>query len=72
MTKFNVFYKVGGNRMTEVVIPDGIQFPPDWHSRTMSQQDEWLYENQLSSRLKYEDIAYGEAVTITQEDGDKQ
>jgi hypothetical protein len=64
MKEFQISYKVEGVRVVNVQLPDKIKLPIGWEDMTTERQDEWLYEHQEYSYVKYEDIHYSQADSV--------
>lgn len=62
--EFTITYKIEGVRVIKVLLPEGKEFPKNWDDMPPEIQDEWLYENQQSSELSYEDIHHSEAQCV--------
>jgi len=62
--EFTITYKIEGVRVVKVLLPEGKEFPINWDNMLPEIQDEWLYENQQSSELSYEDIHHSEAQCV--------
>lgn len=62
--QYQVSYKVEGIQVVNVWLPEGTDVPLTWNQMSLSEQDEWLYENQESSAKQYEDIHYSTADSV--------
>ena len=65
-TTWQVTYKVEGVRVVEVSLPDGVEPPKGFALMSYEEQDLWLYENQVLSRIKFEDIHFAEPENVLQ------
>ena len=64
LSKFQIVHKIEGVRITEVTLPYGIELPEDWDTYGNLDKDEWLFEHQIYSKIRYEDIDYAEANAV--------
>ncbi len=64
MNTYRVSYKVEGVRIIDVELPEGLEPPKGFHLWDYSRQDEWLYEYQLGTEVRYEDIHYSQAESV--------
>jgi hypothetical protein len=62
--QFRVTYETKGVKVVNVWLPEGAELPNNWGSMTLTQQDEWLYENQSEAHLNWTDETEGEVVNI--------
>lgn len=62
--QFQVVYETKGVKVVNVWLPEGTELPAQWITMTYAQQDEWLYENQVHSNIKWQDEHKGEAVNV--------
>lgn len=61
---FEVVYETKGVKVVNVWLAPDQQLPTEWNTMTYAQQDEWLYENQVHSNIKWQDEHKGEAVNV--------
>ena len=64
--QYQITYKVEGVRVVEVTLAEGTQPPQGFALMSYEEQDLWLYENQVSSRVKFEDIHFAEPENVLQ------
>ena len=64
LSKFQIVHKIEGVRITEVTLPYGTELPEDWDTYGNLDKDEWLFEHQIYSKIRYEDIDYAEANAV--------
>jgi len=64
--QYQITYRVEGVRVVEVTLPDGVQPPKRFELMSYEEQDLWLYENQVLSRIKFEDIHFAEPENVLQ------
>lgn len=64
--QYQVTYRVEGVRVVEVTLTEGAQLPKGFALMSYEEQDLWLYENQVSSRVKFEDIHFAEPENVLQ------
>ena len=62
--KFNITYETSGVKVYKVSLPEGAELPADWESMSLKSQDEWLYDNQINSKMIWCDEHQGRAVSI--------
>jgi uncharacterized protein YbdZ (MbtH family) len=62
--QFSVTYETKGMKVFSLWLPEGVDLPADWETMSLSQKDEWLYENQDESHLIWTDEHEGVAVNI--------
>lgn len=61
---FEVVYETKGVKVVNVWLAPDQQLPTDWNTMTYAQQDEWLYEHQVHSNVKWKDESEGQAVNV--------
>ena len=61
---FEVVYETKGVKVVNVWLAPDQQLPTDWNTMTYAAQDEWLYDNQVHSNVKWSDEHKGEAVNV--------
>lgn len=64
MNQYRVSYKVEGVRIVDVQLPEGLEPPKGFALWDYSQQDEWLYANQIGTQTFLEDIHHAEADSV--------
>ena len=64
--QYQITYRVEGVRVVEVTLTEGTEQPKGWELWSYEEQDLWLYENQISSRVKFEDIHFAEPENVLQ------
>ena len=64
LSKFQITHKIEGVRVIEVTLPYGTELPEDWDTYGNLDKDEWLFEHQIYSTVKYEDIDFAEANAV--------
>ena len=62
--RFTVTYETKGVKVIDVWITEGAQLPAQWESMSLKDKDEWLYDNQEESKLKFTDEHQGECVNV--------
>lgn len=62
--KFNLLYEIKGTRMIEVTLPEGAELPNNWQDMTLTQQDEWLFGNEESNKIVFEDMDMSQVLTV--------
>ena len=62
--KFEITYKLEGTRKDIATVPDSLELPDNWADYTTIQKDEWIYENQTSHEIVFEDIHFAEAESV--------
>jgi hypothetical protein len=62
--QYQVVYETKGVKVVNVWLPEGTDLPTNWNTMTYTQQDEWLYENQVKSEDVWRDEYKGEAVNV--------
>jgi hypothetical protein len=62
--KFEIIYEIKGTRKDIAIVPDSVELPDNWARYTLSQRDEWIYENQTSHEVIFEDNHFAEVVDI--------
>jgi hypothetical protein len=61
---FEVVYETKGVKVVNVWLAPDQQLPEQWNTMTYVEQDEWLYDNQVHSNVKWEDEHNGVAVNV--------
>jgi hypothetical protein len=61
---YRVSYKVEGVRIVDVHLPDGVTPPKGFALWEYTEQDEWLWENQIGKSTYLEDIHFAEAESV--------
>lgn len=64
--QYQITYRVEGVRVIEVTLPEGLDVPKQFALMSYEEQDLWLYENQVLSRIKFEDIHFAEPENVLQ------
>jgi len=64
LSKFQITHRIEGIRVTEVTLPLGTQLPEDWDTYGNLDKDEWLFEHQIYSKIRYEDVDFAEANSV--------
>lgn len=64
--QYQVTYRVEGVQVVNVWLPEGTELPKNWESMALTEQDEWLYENQEKSKIEYQDMHFSEAESVLQ------
>lgn len=64
--QFQITYKVEGVRVVEITLPEGVEPPKGFAMWSYEEQDLWLYERQVSSTVKFEDIHFAEPENVLQ------
>jgi hypothetical protein len=64
--QFQISYKVEGVRVVEITLPEGVEPPKGFAMWSYEEQDLWLYERQISSTVKFEDIHFAEPENVLQ------
>jgi len=64
LAKFQITHRIEGIRVTEVTLPHGTQLPEDWDTYGNLDKDEWLFEHQIYSKIRYEDVDFAEANSV--------
>ena len=64
MNTYRVSYRVEGVRIVDVLLPEGLEPPKEFHLWDYPQQDEWLYANQVGTHTFLEDIHHAEANSV--------
>jgi hypothetical protein len=64
VAKFQITHRIEGIRVTEVTLPLGTQLPEDWDTYGNLDKDEWLFEHQIYSKIRYEDVDFAEANSV--------
>jgi hypothetical protein len=62
--KFEIVYELKGTRKDVATVPDSVALPDNWSDYTLSQRDEWIYENQSSCEVVFEDIHFAQASSV--------
>jgi hypothetical protein len=57
-------YETKGVKVVNVWLAPDQQLPEEWNTMTYAEQDEWLYDNQVHSNVKWSDEHNGEAVNV--------
>lgn len=63
---YQVSYKIEGVQVVNVYLPEGTQMPKNWDAMPLTEQDEWLYEHQESSKIEYQDMHFSKAESVLQ------
>lgn len=61
---FQIVYETKGVKVVNVWLAPEQQLPERWKIMTYAEQDEWLYEHQVHSNIKWTDEHKGEAVNV--------
>jgi hypothetical protein len=61
---FEVVYETKGVKVVNVWLAPDQQLPTDWNTMTYAEQDEWLYDHQVHSNVKWSDEHKGEPVNV--------
>ena len=61
---FEVVYETKGVKVVNVWLSEEQQLPKEWKTMSYAEQDEWLYDHQLSSNVKWTDEYKGQAVSV--------
>ena len=61
---YQVVYETKGVKVVNVWLAPEQQLPERWKTMTYAEQDEWLYEHQVHSNIKWTDEHKGEAVNV--------
>jgi hypothetical protein len=61
---FEVVYETKGVKVVNVWLAPEQQLPEDWNTMTHVEKDEWLYDHQVHSNVKWQDEHKGEAVNV--------
>jgi hypothetical protein len=61
---FEVVYETKGVKVVNVWLPAGAELPTEWNTMTFAEQDEWLYDHQVHSNVKWADEHKGIAVNV--------
>jgi hypothetical protein len=64
LAKFQITHRIEGIRVTEVTLPYGTELPEDWDTYGNLDKDEWLFEHQIYSKVRYEDVDFAEANAV--------
>ena len=64
LSKFQITHRIEGIRVTEVTLPYGTELPEDWDTYGNLDKDEWLFEHQIYSKIRYEDVDFAEANAV--------
>ena len=62
--KFEIIYHLEGTRKVTATVPDSVELPDYWAHFTNEEKDAWIFENQSSSELAFEDIHHATATDI--------
>jgi hypothetical protein len=65
-SQYQITYKVEGVRVLEVTLPEGVEPPNGFDMWSYEEQDLWLFERQISSKVKFEDIHFAEPENVLQ------
>jgi hypothetical protein len=61
---FEVVYETKGVKVINVWLAPDQQLPEEWNTMTNIEKDEWLYDHQIHSNVKWQDEHKGEAVNV--------
>jgi len=61
---FQIVYETKGVKVINVRLSPEQELPERWNTMTYAEQDEWLYEHQVHSNVKWTDEYKGEAVNV--------
>jgi hypothetical protein len=61
---FEVVYETKGVKVVNVWLAPDQQLPTEWNTMTYAEQDEWLYDHQVHSNVKWSDEHKGEPVNV--------
>jgi hypothetical protein len=61
---YQVVYETKGVKVINVWLSPEQELPEQWKTMTYAEQDEWLYEHQVHSNVKWTDEYKGEAVNV--------
>lgn len=62
--KFEIIYHLEGTRKVGAVVPDSVPLPDNWSEMSNEAKDSWIYGNQTSAELVFEDIHHATATDI--------
>jgi hypothetical protein len=62
--KFEIIYEIKGTRKHIVTVPDSAELPEDWARYTQEDRDSWIFLNQSSAEVIFEDIDHAKAVSV--------
>ena len=61
---FQVVYETKGVKVVNVWLAPDQQLPEQWDTMTYTEKDEWLYDHQVHSNIKWTDEYKGQAVNV--------
>lgn len=62
--KFEIVYEIKGTRKHLVTVPDSVELPEDWARYTQEDRDSWIFLNQSSAEIVFEDIDHAKALSV--------